>query len=330
MDDKSNQIFRGQLQYFSVNTARIPASDAWVYTAPQFIILNVAVGGSWPGNPDGTTVFPQQMLVDYVRVYAATNLPSCSVNSLSNPGFEITNLASWTTYGNVSQQNINSRPVFDGTNVCKIYGQFNNTVNYSGVYQDLAAAAGQSFNANGWMLTPGDDDIAGANAAWIEISFRDAATNMLALYRSSSVTASTPTNLWLNFAVTNQFNPSTFAPIGSVTNLVAPANTSFVRCQLVFQQPAQDVGSVMFDDVALSSSGTALIPVPTAVTRVGSNLNLAFATYLNLPYLVNWKSSLNSPAWSVLTNLSGTGGSQAVPVNLQAAARFYRVMRLCN
>ncbi len=34
-----------------------------------FIILNVAVGGQWPGNPDGTTVFPQAMMVDYVRVY---------------------------------------------------------------------------------------------------------------------------------------------------------------------------------------------------------------------------------------------------------------------
>lgn len=32
-------------------------------------ILNVAVGGNWPGNPNSTTVFPQQMLVDYVRVY---------------------------------------------------------------------------------------------------------------------------------------------------------------------------------------------------------------------------------------------------------------------
>jgi hypothetical protein len=29
----------------------------------------VAVGGSWPGNPDSTTEFPQKMLVDYVRVY---------------------------------------------------------------------------------------------------------------------------------------------------------------------------------------------------------------------------------------------------------------------
>lgn len=39
------------------------------FHAPFFIILNVAVGGNWPGNPDTTTVFPQRMYVDFVRVY---------------------------------------------------------------------------------------------------------------------------------------------------------------------------------------------------------------------------------------------------------------------
>ena len=34
-----------------------------------FFIMNVAVGGNWPGNPDGTTVFPQSMVVDYIRVF---------------------------------------------------------------------------------------------------------------------------------------------------------------------------------------------------------------------------------------------------------------------
>ena len=34
-----------------------------------FIILNLAVGGNYVGDPDGTTVFPQTLLVDYVRVY---------------------------------------------------------------------------------------------------------------------------------------------------------------------------------------------------------------------------------------------------------------------
>jgi beta-glucanase (GH16 family) len=41
----------------------------WVYEHPFFVILNLAVGGDWPGNPDAATSFPQRMLVDYVRVY---------------------------------------------------------------------------------------------------------------------------------------------------------------------------------------------------------------------------------------------------------------------
>ncbi len=47
----------------------LPANTKWVYDHPFFIILNLAVGGNWPGSPDETTQFPQKMLVDYVRVY---------------------------------------------------------------------------------------------------------------------------------------------------------------------------------------------------------------------------------------------------------------------
>ena len=46
-----------------------PAGGTWVFDHPFFIILNVAVGGDWPGSPDSTSRFPQKMLVDYVRVY---------------------------------------------------------------------------------------------------------------------------------------------------------------------------------------------------------------------------------------------------------------------
>ena len=43
----------------------------WPFDAGQsnFIILNLAVGGDWPGSPNATTPFPSQMLVDYVRIY---------------------------------------------------------------------------------------------------------------------------------------------------------------------------------------------------------------------------------------------------------------------
>jgi beta-glucanase (GH16 family) len=54
--------------YSTKTPSNIPSGATWVYAHPFFIILNVAVGGTWPGNPDSTTVFPQQMLVDYVRV----------------------------------------------------------------------------------------------------------------------------------------------------------------------------------------------------------------------------------------------------------------------
>ena len=50
---------------------RTPADlggKTWVYNHPFFMIMNVAVGGYWPGYPDGSTQMPQTMTVDYVRV----------------------------------------------------------------------------------------------------------------------------------------------------------------------------------------------------------------------------------------------------------------------
>jgi beta-glucanase (GH16 family) len=55
--------------YATRTPADLPGGQRWVYDHPFFLLLNVAVGGSWPGSPDATTVFPQTMLVDYVRVY---------------------------------------------------------------------------------------------------------------------------------------------------------------------------------------------------------------------------------------------------------------------
>lgn len=57
--------------YRTVTPADLPKDTAWVFDKPFFLILNVAVGGRWPGYPDETTVFPQSMKVDYVRVYEA-------------------------------------------------------------------------------------------------------------------------------------------------------------------------------------------------------------------------------------------------------------------
>jgi beta-glucanase (GH16 family) len=44
-------------------------SGEWVFNKPFFIILNMAIGGDFPGSPNAETVFPQTMYIDYVRVY---------------------------------------------------------------------------------------------------------------------------------------------------------------------------------------------------------------------------------------------------------------------
>jgi beta-glucanase (GH16 family) len=55
---------------FATRTPKdLPEGTTWVYDHPFFVLLNFAVGGKWPGNPDASTQFPQKVLVDYVRVY---------------------------------------------------------------------------------------------------------------------------------------------------------------------------------------------------------------------------------------------------------------------
>ncbi|MER5654087.1 family 16 glycosylhydrolase [Streptomyces sp. NBC_01281] len=55
----------------TVYQRRTPADlggNTWVFNKPFFLILNLAVGGYWPGDPDGSTSFPQQLVIDEVKV----------------------------------------------------------------------------------------------------------------------------------------------------------------------------------------------------------------------------------------------------------------------
>jgi len=69
---------KGQIQYYVDSPSNVYAtfmattqSGTWPFdSGPEFILLNLAVGGNWPGSPDSTTVFPAPMMVDYVRIYA--------------------------------------------------------------------------------------------------------------------------------------------------------------------------------------------------------------------------------------------------------------------
>jgi beta-glucanase (GH16 family) len=69
-DSKGMKFTVDGVSVITIDKATVEATRGpWVFDHPFFIILNNAVGGDWPGPPDASTVFPQRMLVDYVRVY---------------------------------------------------------------------------------------------------------------------------------------------------------------------------------------------------------------------------------------------------------------------
>ncbi|MFB9662636.1 ricin-type beta-trefoil lectin domain protein [Glycomyces mayteni] len=102
--------------YQTKTTADIGGNE-WVFDHPFFMILNVAVGGNWPGYPDGSTQFPQTMKIDYVRVYSGSASSGGAITGLAGKCLDVeasgtadgtpvqlytcngTNAQKWTTPG---------------------------------------------------------------------------------------------------------------------------------------------------------------------------------------------------------------------------------------
>lgn len=64
---------RGRIDWYLDNklygSFNYPAESGSIFRLPYYFLMNVAVGGRWPGSPDNTTVFPQEMVIDYIRVF---------------------------------------------------------------------------------------------------------------------------------------------------------------------------------------------------------------------------------------------------------------------
>lgn len=88
--------------HFFTRTPNDILPEFWPFEERYHFILNVAVGGNWPGNPDETTVFPQVLEVDYVRVYDGS-FPSIGgdrdvPNAAASITYTVANAPAGTTY----------------------------------------------------------------------------------------------------------------------------------------------------------------------------------------------------------------------------------------
>jgi len=190
-----------------------------------------------------------------------------AANVLVNPGFEWNapgqsqDFVSWTWFGQPWGNTLNESgsPARSGNNYFKVFQGFTGSVNYSGIFQDYISGPDAKYSADGWAYTSSSDSLSGQNVAWIEVTFRDATSKILALYRSATITTNAiasgafPKNSWIHLPVTNQLNPTTFAITNTTATITAPTGTHYVRYQIVLQGDALNSGgSLYFDDLALN------------------------------------------------------------------------------
>ena len=65
--------------FFVRDANDLPEGGEWVFDHPFFLVMNLAVGGDWPGNPDATTPSPADFVVDYIRVYKIPAVPAPAI-----------------------------------------------------------------------------------------------------------------------------------------------------------------------------------------------------------------------------------------------------------
>jgi hypothetical protein len=144
--------------------------------------------------------------------------------------------------------------------------------NVAGIYQTFSSSPGSVYQASGWFYTSSSDLLGADCFLWMDVSFLDASSNLLALYTSADYSASVGPDTWTQFEVTNACDLSSpvatgdpyftnYAVSGPVTQLVAPAETTQVRFRLAYLQSGSEGGSCYFDDPALDQNAGLSAPV---------------------------------------------------------------------
>ena len=218
-------------------------------TAPMEVNLNVAVGGSFLAaeqQPDASSTWPQEMLVDFVRVYQRAESPPPVV--FKNGSFEEQggSLTGWTTFGNLipNVQTAHEATPADGNETLKLFGQFNNELNYSGIEQGISVSPGDDISATLSALVRAADDLVGANRVEMKLDYY---SEFGAKYGSTGYLGSSPSTV-IASATTANDSWTVHQIVGT-----APAQAVEARLAVVFIQPENDGGAIHIDNVSFEN-----------------------------------------------------------------------------
>jgi uncharacterized protein (TIGR03437 family) len=289
----SVEFFVDSISYKKVTTASLPAGTQWVFNHGFFLLLNVAVGGGWPGNPDATTSFPQTMTVDYVRVYQPDIPPTINAGGIVNAASFATPLAPGslaTLFGSGLADGTTS-DLFDTSHNAFVQNAVGSSVLVNGQQAPLTYVSSAQINFQVPWATP-----VGAGAT-VQVVRNGVASNSASITLSSTAPSAFSSNgaaivtcaggspslgadctLWGNgfgptMATQQDGVPSPSLPLPTATNgcsltiggLDAPVSYCGAAPGLVIDQ-------MNFRYPAASATGSATL---TALLTVGSN-NIAF------------------------------------------------------
>ncbi|MEQ8847321.1 family 16 glycosylhydrolase [Botrimarina sp.] len=217
-------------------------------TQPMQLVINNAIGGHFLPNPDESTVWPQRMEVDWVRVYEESG--SSGVVEAQNLGFEADGgtLRNWSVFGDEPRGSVNvlaaTEAVRSGDASLKLFGPFQPGRTFSGVSQGITVEGGQEVAFSLSALVRSEDRLAGANEVWARLEFYE---EFGAKYRGQAflseetllvADAQTPLDQWLT----------------SSLSALAPQDSREARLSLLFEQPSTDAGAIHIDDIQFAAT----------------------------------------------------------------------------
>jgi beta-glucanase (GH16 family) len=129
--------------YCTVKQSQLASGQTWAFDLPEFIILNLAVGGNWPGNPDSTTVFPQTYYVDYVRVYEDGPAAPATVGALAQGDGSVR--VSWSPAAEDGGSAVKAYKVERATKADFSTGLTSFDAGTGTAYRDVGVAAGTTY-----------------------------------------------------------------------------------------------------------------------------------------------------------------------------------------
>ena len=206
------------------------------------------------------------------------------------------------------------------------------TNNVAGIYQDFSSAPGSVYQASGWLYTISSDGggLGPDCVTWIEVSFLGSSSNLLALYKSANFSASLGMDQWLQFPVTNACDLSspvatgdphftTYAPTGSVSQLVAPVGTKTVRYRFAYLQSGVEGGDCLLDDAVLNQISGPIAPVISGLFP----LNMIFVKPADgLSFTVTSPSGFAISNNAIHVVLNGVDVSSALAITGSSSNKF--------